>query len=259
MVAAVGLAVVSVALLAGFWTFCWTFLTPWPGFSPDPPPLAERLACVNNLPRRSRSLIAAIQQFQEDHGAPPTSLGALVPGYLPAIPDTGVPRFPKYKYRVLNKDDQVPVMWYDLGPAPGPSALERHHPDFGPADHAILLLTIRTDPRHNWVTGDGLPRNLGAESFRAARWRSDRTSRLRMAKSFIGRYHDDIKTRADALRLLGEPDGEGVVHDTPWELSVPCTWDKWHPDEMIYRPTQKYWSAPGWVFPVGDWLYIRGD
>jgi hypothetical protein len=248
------LAILLLGSLAGF--LALGMLVP---SGEEVPPITERLACFNDLPQRSRSLITAIRQFEVDHGAPPTDLGELVPRYLPAIPDTGVARFPAYEYKVLSKDEQVPVMWYDLGPAPDLAPIERHHRDFGPADHVILLLTIRKDPRHNLLTADGLPRNLGAEPFHAANWRSDRPSRIRMAESLVARYGDEITTRADALSLLGEPDGEGMMHDTPWELSVPCIWDKWHPDRIIYRPTQKYWSAPGWVFPVGDWLYIRGD
>jgi hypothetical protein len=80
-----------------------------------------------------------------------------------------------------------------------------------------------------------------------------------MARSLVETASSRIKTKDDAVRMLGEPDGEGAVHDTPWELCVPCEWDKWHRDRMIYWPTGKYWSAPGWVFRIGDWLYIRGD
>src|SRR5579883_416142 len=168
VVAVVCLAILLVGLLATLVT-----LGTWFDSGEGAPPIAERLACFNDLPRRSRPLIAAIRQFEEDHGAPPAELEELIPGYLPAIPDTGVARSPEYKYKVLSKDDQVPVMWYDLGPAPDSAPIERHDTDFGPADHVILLLTIRKDPRHNLLTADGLPRNLGVEPFNAANWRSD--------------------------------------------------------------------------------------
>lgn len=47
---------------------------------------------------RSQPLIAAIEKYERDQGAPPERLAALVPDYLPALPDTGVRACSEYHY-----------------------------------------------------------------------------------------------------------------------------------------------------------------
>ena len=50
---------------------------------------------------RARPMIAAIKQYEVDHGVPPGNLGALVPTYLPdGIPATGIPASPQFAYRL---------------------------------------------------------------------------------------------------------------------------------------------------------------
>lgn len=49
---------------------------------------------------RSQPLIQAIKQYERDHSAPPSSLDDLVPGYLPAVPSTGMMAYPGYEYHV---------------------------------------------------------------------------------------------------------------------------------------------------------------
>ncbi len=52
----------------------------------------------DNLALRSKPLVAAITQFTQDTGSPPTALQDLIPRYLPAIPATGMPAYPNYDY-----------------------------------------------------------------------------------------------------------------------------------------------------------------
>jgi hypothetical protein len=50
--------------------------------------------------QRAGPLLGAIQQFEQEHGAPPTKLEALIPRYLPAVPGTGLAGYPAYEYEV---------------------------------------------------------------------------------------------------------------------------------------------------------------
>ncbi|WP_339688503.1 hypothetical protein [Gimesia maris] len=47
---------------------------------------------------RSQPLIAAINDYERQHGAPPESLTVLVPDYLPAVPDTGIRACSEFQY-----------------------------------------------------------------------------------------------------------------------------------------------------------------
>jgi hypothetical protein len=61
-----------------------------------------RRAGFVSLAQRSRPLIAAIQQFEAQHGKPPANLEQLVPEFLPTVPKTGIGAYPKYEYFVVN-------------------------------------------------------------------------------------------------------------------------------------------------------------
>lgn len=57
-----------------------------------------RRASLLAATERARPLIAAIDRFEQRRGAPPLALAALVPDYLPAVPDTGLPAYPQFEY-----------------------------------------------------------------------------------------------------------------------------------------------------------------
>jgi hypothetical protein len=223
------------------------------------PPIPERLATFRHLPERSRTLIDAIKRFHQDNGASPRTLGELVPKYLSAIPDTGVRRFPNYEYRVYEPREQGPVVWYNLGPAiaeiPGSPRRFAH---FGAPDQAILLLVLAPDYSVLYPATVRLADNPGADPFDRGRWGAEKDCRMRMVASLL-KDISSLGNRQKVVELLGEPDGEGVLRNTPWELSVPCSWRRWNSDRVIYWPTQAYESDPGWSFPIGDWLYMRGE
>lgn len=52
------------------------------------------------LALRSAPLVSAIRAYAEDHGRPPSTLGELVPRYLPRVPSTGMMAYPDYRYYV---------------------------------------------------------------------------------------------------------------------------------------------------------------
>jgi len=54
---------------------------------------------VQSMTQRSAPLIAALDRFTADHGHAPLSLAELVPAYLPAVPSTGWPGYPRFTYR----------------------------------------------------------------------------------------------------------------------------------------------------------------
>jgi hypothetical protein len=57
------------------------------------------------LIERSRPLIAAIREYEEVHGRPPSTLDALVPEFLPGVPETGVGSAPTYEYESFATDE----------------------------------------------------------------------------------------------------------------------------------------------------------
>lgn len=59
-----------------------------------------RMNAFYKLSLRSATLIEAIKAFELKHGIPPSSLDALVPSFLPNIPNTGMAAYPKYEYLV---------------------------------------------------------------------------------------------------------------------------------------------------------------
>ncbi len=57
-----------------------------------------RMNGMKSFTQRSKPLIAAIRQYEKDHGTPPPSLESLVPKYLSGVPWTGMMAYPEYKY-----------------------------------------------------------------------------------------------------------------------------------------------------------------
>ncbi len=57
-----------------------------------------RMAGMERFSDRSLPLIAAIKKYELANLAPPPSLQALVPTYLPAVPSTGMMAYPEYRY-----------------------------------------------------------------------------------------------------------------------------------------------------------------
>jgi hypothetical protein len=63
------------------------------------------------LGSRSAGLVTAIHAFEVDHRRPPSSLHELVPGYLPAVPRTGMGAYPDYYYKYEARDDGGWRLW----------------------------------------------------------------------------------------------------------------------------------------------------
>jgi hypothetical protein len=66
-----------------------------------------RMGGFEHLAARSRPLVQAIRDYSAATGHPPASLDDLVPQYLPAVPGTGMPCYPRYEYSA----DHPPDRW----------------------------------------------------------------------------------------------------------------------------------------------------
>lgn len=63
----------------------------------------SRMQGMSEFAERSQALITAIKEFDQDQGQPPESLADLVPTYLSAVPETGMPAYPEYVYYAGNE------------------------------------------------------------------------------------------------------------------------------------------------------------
>jgi hypothetical protein len=55
-----------------------------------------RMEGMARLATRSAPLVQALHAYERDQGHPPKALEELAPRYLPAVPETGLPAYPKY-------------------------------------------------------------------------------------------------------------------------------------------------------------------
>jgi len=81
----------------------WMYALVLAGFSgvalPLTPVILEvRPRAFRQLANHSTPLVEAIRAYERDRGAPPTDLRQLVPGYLGAVPGTGMAACPDYVY-----------------------------------------------------------------------------------------------------------------------------------------------------------------
>lgn len=65
-----------------------------------------RRHAIERFAPTARPLIGALKRYELDHGRPAESLQALVPRYLPAIPETGFGAFPAFEYVVGDARDE---------------------------------------------------------------------------------------------------------------------------------------------------------
>lgn len=75
-------------------SFLWLFTTVagfWVGN-------AIRMEAIQGVAARGAPLIAAIKAYEQQRGEPPENLDALVPGFLPSVPETGFKPCPLYWY-----------------------------------------------------------------------------------------------------------------------------------------------------------------
>lgn len=107
-----------------------------------------RMSGMEAFAERSQPLITAIQEYELDHGAPPVALTALVPDYLPAVPNTGMSAYPEYEYFSGDKARE----WY----AGNPWAISVSTPSGWLNWDMMLYFPKQNYPKHGY--GGGLER-----------------------------------------------------------------------------------------------------
>lgn len=169
---------------------------------------------------------------------------------------TTLSAYPEFSYTVFERRDAKRTLWwYDLGARHGRTVTSTWtYPD-GEPGHAILAFEIDGDGNIAHMQPDRMTVDARAELWNAEAWA--RTPRDRQGMVTNIEKLLDHKTGYAVLAMLGEPDGERVLIDTPWELSV-HTWpnDK---DRFFYWPTRAYPTILDGraITRVGDWAYAR--
>jgi hypothetical protein len=208
--------------------------------------------------RRGASIVTAIDAYQREHHEPPASLAALVPRYLASLPGTGAPAYPRFEFERYEHASDRTLVWYDLGSRHGqPIEGLWVYPD-GPGDHAILAITFSDEGGLEEARIDRAPK-LTPQAFDLTRWKSDRSTRLAMAKSLPGELRQRGVKPAQIAAALGDPDGTRRIPSTPWELRVPCSHGLMNWDVFFYWPARRYpkHAYGGSIERIGDWAYVH--
>lgn len=205
---------------------------------------------------RSEPLVAAIHAFQHEHGAPPPSLVALVPGYLSAVPATGMQAYPDYEYSVFRASSSRAMHWYDLGNRQGAKVEGLAVWDAGDFDHAIMILITDHADTVIEVEIDRLPTVSEELPFDKAAWTS-RVDRIAMARDVELAIKPVGRTLGDVVETLGPPAGSSLLARPEWELKVGCG-EALKFDRFVYWPSETYPAAMygGSTRRIGDWAYI---
>ncbi|MBI2298051.1 MAG: hypothetical protein HYU66_03710 [Armatimonadetes bacterium] len=191
-------------------------------------PLAERSlrhAAYRRLAQRAAPVVAAIRRYEAEHGSSPPTLRSLVPGYLAAVPGTGLRSQPRFSYR-----------------GPQPCALYDVHVVSRPAGMAL------NEVRSVRVVYDSSGRVDGAElvdsvaelppavPFDRSRWHRGSGDGAAMLADLLARGALIGKSRAQVDALLGPGLQDTRRPSAGWELRVSttvapyaewlCEWDR---------------------------------
>ena len=213
------------------------------------------------LAERSQPLIEVIKRYEADQGRPPPSLAALVPGYVPSIPGTGMPAHPSYEYKVFPGDLKARYVWYNLG-VPDPTVLPLPSLEFGflgTRGHAALAFLVSGDGRINRIILERMPPGLDSIPFDPQAWRSDPSVRVKMISDLQANIAQQGKRFEDLAILIGQPDDTRKLIATPWELRVRASVGVLNWDVFVYWPSETYppRMCGGGVERIGGWAYVH--
>lgn len=205
---------------------------------------------------RADLLIEAIEHYQQEHGKPPEKLAELLPHYIKAIPATGLPAYPAFKYERLS--GRQTLAFWDLGSRHGePMSGLWVYPD-GDADHAIMAATLDERSKVLDARVDRMPKRVAEVRFDKAKWGSG-INRMEMVRSFAKSYPLKGRSLGELTSLLGTPTGKRSLVDSDWELRIECSNGPLNWDVFYFWPTQRYpeHSHGGYVVKVGKWAYVH--
>ncbi len=85
----------------------------WGTLEPARQLVRQSIYCgLSTVAGSSKPLIAALERYRVEKGSYPDDLAALVPGYLPELPATGLAAFPRYEY--FRSQGTEPPAGYEL-------------------------------------------------------------------------------------------------------------------------------------------------
>ena len=209
---------------------------------------------------RAETLVDAIKRFERNEGHPPDSLKDLVPKYLTSIPKTGLESYPEFEYERF-QDSGGSLIWWDLGSRRGaPMQGLWVYPD-GDPDHAILALQLDGKGIVIDVHMDRLPDTIKGQAlpFNKETWLAKPDQRLFMLDNLIDKHGFVDLHRSRVETLLGPPNGNRLLRDSPWELRIQCSSGMVNWDVFFYWPTERYPEEiyGGWVEKIGKWAYVH--
>lgn len=210
------------------------------------------------LAERSEQLIAAIKSYDAMHGRPPKTLDDLVPAHLTEVPNTGIPAYPNYEYKLFPVDAATNLYWYDLGSRNGqgfPGLWK--YPD-GESENSILVIVTNRTGITIEIDGDRFPESFERVKFDPDSW-NGRVQRVTMVHDLVTTERPVGKPFSDIKKVLGSPDGSRILLDTDWELRVPCSLGVLNWDVFFYWPSEVYPQRlyGGSIEQIGGWAYVH--
>lgn len=210
------------------------------------------------LAERSSPIIAAIKQYEANHGRPPEALADLVPEHLPEAPSTNMRAYSSYEYEVFPPEQPRKLYWYDLGSRDGHEMAGLWVYIDGEPDHAILVVSVNQQGTVVGLEADRLPEVFEETKFERERWK-DRSGRMTMVRGLVPTLDPIGKPFTEVAAALGPPDGERELLNSNWELRVPCSLGLLNWDVFFYWPSEKYpdYVYGGGVERIGRWAYVH--
>ncbi len=228
---------VGFACMAPFFAYVGVNLSTWP---------MHRRA-LERAAAQGAEVITAIERYSAEHGEPPESISNA---------PTSLAAYPAFSYtRFTPKDARRTLWWYDLGVRHGRTVVaDWSYPD-GQLSHAILAVELDGEDTVTRIVADRASLDMKPMLFDEATWQARTAARQAMVADIVKRFEHASKAALSAA--LGQPDGERLLVDTPWEL-----WVRTFPsdvDRFFYWPTKHYPPVLGnrSVMAVGDWAYAR--
>jgi hypothetical protein len=207
--------------------------------------------------KRAEPLLAAIRKYESEHGHPPESVSELLPKYVQRVPGTGLPDYPKFEYYSFT-NSRASLVWYDLGSRHGKPATGLWvYPD-GDSDHAIVAFTLDRSNRVVDARVDRMPGNYDPIEFDRDMWLA-RSNRIEMIRTLPGHHNTEGISRSELQSVLGTPDGDRILLDSPWEVRINCSRGMMNWDVFFYWPTTNYPKHiyGGEAERIGDWAYVH--
>ncbi len=228
---------VGFASMAPFFAYVAIHMVTWP---------LHRHA-LERVASRAAKVITDIERYTVEHGAPPERIDDTA---------TSLAAYPTFSYtRFARRDARRTLWWYDMGPRYGRTGTSTwRYPD-GNIAHAILAIELDGDDRVASAQGDRTSLDINTAVFDDDQWREKTGARQAMVAAVVRAI--EHASAADVRALLGAPDGERLLVDAPWELSV-HTWPGGL-DLFFYWPTRHYPPVldKRSVIAVGDWAYAH--